>query len=94
MKSPLFLLAMKCADERVTERAVELLDASKRREGLYDAAAMASLVGQLKRVMSKRRRESEELGLGNGQEDALEHWVADLLDQAPGDANTLAAMLD
>ncbi|CRK24237.1 Transcription regulator lscL like protein [Verticillium longisporum] len=91
---PLFLLAMKCADERVTARAVELLAASKRREGLYDAVAVASLVGQLKGVMNQRRQQSEELGLGSSQEDALEHWVADLLDQAPGGASTMAAMLD
>ncbi|CRK35783.1 hypothetical protein BN1708_006797 [Verticillium longisporum] len=91
---PLFLLAMKCADEGVTARAVELLAASKRREGLYDAGAVASLVGQLKGVMSQRRQQSEELGLGSSQEDALEHWVADLLDQAPGGASTMAAMLD
>ncbi|EGY22537.1 C6 zinc finger domain-containing protein [Verticillium dahliae VdLs.17] len=91
---PLFLLAMKCADEGVTARAVELLAASKRREGLYDAGAVASLVGQLKGAMSQRRQQSEELGLGSSQEDALEHWVADLLDQAPGGASTMAAMLD
>ncbi|EEY16960.1 conserved hypothetical protein [Verticillium alfalfae VaMs.102] len=91
---PLFLVAMKCADERVTARAVELLAASKRREGLYDAVAVASLVGQLKCVMNQRRQQSEELGLGSSQEDALEHWVADLLDQAPGGPSTMTAMLD
>ncbi|KAM0528105.1 hypothetical protein ACHAP6_008596 [Verticillium nonalfalfae] len=91
---PLFLVAMKCADKRVTARAVELLAASKRREGLYDAVAVASLVGQLKGVMNQRRQQSEELGLGSSQEDALEHWVADLLDQAPGGASTTTAMLD
>ncbi|KAM0335223.1 hypothetical protein ACHAQA_000265 [Verticillium albo-atrum] len=90
---PLFLLAMKCADESVTDKAVELLVRSQRREGLYDAVAAASLVGKLKGIMNQRRHESEELGLGSSREDSLEHWVADLLDQAPGGVSRLTALL-
>ncbi|KAH7347160.1 C6 zinc finger domain-containing protein [Plectosphaerella cucumerina] len=89
----LFLLAMKCADEQVIEEATDLLVASQRREGLYDAVTMATLVQQLKRVRNRRKQGLEEVGLGFGGEIPLEDWVEDLIEKNPGGAGDLASLV-
>lgn len=52
--APLFLLAMKCHDPQISERAVSLLAASNRREGLIDAQMVLGIVQQ---VATLKRRE-------------------------------------
>lgn len=41
--APLFLLAMKCEDGAVVERALSLLSACRRREGLYDSSLVVDI---------------------------------------------------
>ena len=80
--APLFILAMKCSDEWVCGRAVELLSASQRREGLYDSQAMAAIVQQF------RAAREERLAMGNEDQQAtnlpLEILFADEIDRASG----------
>lgn len=52
--APLFALAAKCSDERVCDRALELLTASRRREGLYDAGSMAEVIHQFRTARQQR----------------------------------------
>ena len=56
--APLFALTLKCADQAICDRAFELLRSTKRREGLWDAEHMASLIEKL--------REMRETGFGEG----------------------------
>lgn len=90
----LFLLAMKCADERVIEEATDLLVSSQRREGLYDAATVATLVRHLKGVSDQRKQGLEEVGLSAGDDLPIEDWVSDLIEQTPGGAGALSALVD
>lgn len=46
--SPLFALAAKCSDETVCDRALEMLNRSRRREGLYDAGSMVEVIHQFR----------------------------------------------
>jgi hypothetical protein len=80
--APLTLLAVKCADMSVCRRAVKLLIASQRREGLYDATTMATMVQRMELLRQERMQRFEP-----GQEPSvasLEHWTADAIDQAEG----------
>jgi len=80
--APLALLAIKCADMSLCRRAVELLIASHRREGLYDATTMATIVQRMELLRQQRMQRFQ-----SGQESSvasLEHWTADVIDQAEG----------
>ncbi|KAL5400219.1 hypothetical protein PMIN03_000405 [Paraphaeosphaeria minitans] len=48
--APLFAMALKCADQDVSRRAFELLRSVQRREGLWEASHMASLVSKLRKA--------------------------------------------
>lgn len=61
--APLFALALKTADQDVSDRAFELLKSTRRREGLWDAEHMASLIEKL--------RDARELKFGPLGEEAL-----------------------
>ncbi|KAK2608323.1 hypothetical protein N8I77_006941 [Diaporthe amygdali] len=52
--APLFALATKCSDENVCNRALELLSASRRREGLYDAESMAEIIHQFRTARQQK----------------------------------------
>lgn len=45
--APLFMMAMKCSDESVCSRALQLLTSLNRREGPYDAQKMAYIIATL-----------------------------------------------
>lgn len=80
--APLFILAMKCSDEWVCDRAVELLSASQRREGLYDSQAMAAIVQQFRAAREETFAISDE---GQQATNApLEILFADGIDRASG----------
>lgn len=89
--APLFMLAVKCADEAVCARAARLLSELQRREGLYDAQTMAAVVEQLGRVKRRRMKQQREDSMSEqGEEDneaaeaPLEKWAADIIDGAEG----------
>ncbi|OAL51563.1 hypothetical protein IQ07DRAFT_384903 [Pyrenochaeta sp. DS3sAY3a] len=56
--APLFLLAMKCADESICLRAATMLQLCRRREGLYDSNSMAAVVHHLRAVKANDMLES------------------------------------
>lgn len=56
--APLFLLAMKCADESICSRASKMLESCRRREGLYDSNSMAAVVHHLRAVKANDILES------------------------------------
>jgi len=89
--APLALLAIKCADTSLSRRAVKLLIASDRREGLYDATTMATIVQQMELLRQHRMQR-----LKSGQESSvasLEHWTADAIDQAEGGMHNIGDRL-
>ena len=61
--APLFALALKVTDQEVSNRAFELLKSTRRREGLWDAEHMTSLIGKL--------RDAREMRFGPLGEEAL-----------------------
>jgi hypothetical protein len=94
--APLALLAVKCTDVSLCRRAVKLLIASQRREGLYDATTMATMVQRMELLRQQRLQ-----GFASEPEPwvaSLEHWTADAIDQAEGGmddiGDRLAAMME
>lgn len=93
--APLFLLAVKCADETVTARAARLLASCRRREGLYDAQVMAGVLKKLHAMREQKVRVLEEVpvdeslrGEGRGglsekmkgqMQIPLEFWAEDMV---------------
>ncbi|KAJ8112761.1 hypothetical protein OPT61_g4952 [Boeremia exigua] len=57
--APLFVLAMKCADEYVSTRATRLLAALDRREGLYDAQSMVVIIEKFASARQQKRLQSD-----------------------------------
>ncbi|KAH8651420.1 hypothetical protein BX600DRAFT_102439 [Xylariales sp. PMI_506] len=90
--APLFLLVMKCRDATVTTRALNLLAASKRREGLYDATVV---VGIAQSIMHKAAHDEsvaqDERVIKHGN--ALEHLAGDDLDYREGGMDGVARNL-
>lgn len=80
--APLFILAMKCSDKSVCDRATELLSVSQRREGLYDSQTMAAIVHQFRDAREKRYFES--LGTDKVPNGSLETLFADELGRTMG----------
>ncbi|KAK2756925.1 hypothetical protein FQN54_004893 [Arachnomyces sp. PD_36] len=72
--APLFVLAMKCLDVSVRERAVKLLRTSQRREGLYDAQTMITIVDKLK-VVKRQKQEMNEYDATATESAALEFYI-------------------
>lgn len=58
--APLFMLAMKCMDEHVCDRATALLATSQRREGLYDAQDMVATIEQFVSARQNKRLRHQE----------------------------------
>ncbi|KAF7548855.1 hypothetical protein G7Z17_g6796 [Cylindrodendrum hubeiense] len=81
---PLFLLAIKCSDESVCERASQLLAVCNRREGLYDAESMVAVLQHLNAAKSERKLMFEQAGVENTANASLEHWTLDLIDDREG----------
>lgn len=77
--SVLFLLAMKCSDQHVVDRAAELLAASWRRESLYDSHKVGVLIQQLQVVKAQRKLDAGYARLGSVSDDSLEFWCGDLI---------------
>lgn len=82
--APLFLLAMKCADESVCGRAAKLLAASRRREGLYDGQTMAQIVDKLNMARKQASGDEVDCILKAKEGSALEHWIPEDVDTAEG----------
>jgi hypothetical protein len=54
--APLFAMAMKCSDDHVRARALQLLERSDRREGLYDTQVMATNIQEVVAARDKERQ--------------------------------------
>ena len=98
--APLFLLAVKCSDGHVADKAAALLAACGRREGLYDAQVMAGVLQKMCAVREEKVRDLERSILGGKLEGGLEEepgkepegrlrvpleiWASDLVDSRIG----------
>jgi hypothetical protein len=82
--APLFALALKCADQEVSRRAFELLRSVQRREGLWEASHMASLVSKLRKARVLRFGPRGEAALAEAQGQSLEMVFYDELGSAEG----------
>ena len=89
--APLFILAMKCSDEWVCDRATELLSASRRREGLYDSQAVADIVKKFRAAKEERCLAGDEMGQDLNA--PLEILFADEIDRASGGMDRTADFL-
>jgi len=58
---PLSVVALRCADRSVSQRAVELMVESQRREGLHDALSMVTVAQKVNALREKERLEMEAL---------------------------------
>ncbi|KAH7134002.1 hypothetical protein EDB81DRAFT_802900 [Dactylonectria macrodidyma] len=81
---PLFLLAVKCSDELVFERASQMLAVCNRREGLYDAASMVEVLKHLSAVKAERKLALEKQGVKDVGNTSLENWAPDLINERDG----------
>ncbi|KAJ4354219.1 uncharacterized protein N0V89_005953 [Didymosphaeria variabile] len=70
--APLFAVALKCADQEVSNRAFELLRSTQRREGLWEASHMASLVSKLRDARELRYAPQGEAALAEARKQSLE----------------------
>ena len=98
--APLFLLAMKCYDVHVCEKAVALLAVSNRREGLIDAPMVLGILSRV--AMLKRNEEITPLiaeaarrsSAPSAEETPLEVWAAEAIETTTGGLQGIARMLD
>ncbi|KAI9739964.1 MAG: hypothetical protein M1818_005020 [Claussenomyces sp. TS43310] len=96
---PLSMLAVKCRDVQICSRAVSLLAASKRREGLVDAQMVVKLVQGIAVLKAQQTvtplvAEAAER-MGNTLDTmALEGWGAEVIDSSKGGLHNLAKMLE
>ena len=88
--APLFLLALKCQDQHVCDKAVALLVASNRREGLIDAQMV---LGILERAATLKRKEEITPMVAMAAKMPLEIWITDVLDTVGG-LESVANVLD
>lgn len=82
--APLFAMALKCADQDVSRRAFELLCSVQRREGLWEASHMASLVSKLRKARLLRFGPQGEAALAEARSQSLEMLFYDELGGAEG----------
>lgn len=80
--APLFILAMKCSDRTVCDRATELLSMTQRREGLYDSESMAAIVRRF--TAAKAQRSLDDGIIREGTNMPLETLFAEELDKTMG----------
>lgn len=97
--APLFLLAMKCHDRHVCEKAASLLAASNRREGLIDARMVLGILERM--AMLKRQEEITPLVAeavkrsvaASAEEMPLEVWGAEVIEGTKDGLQGMAKML-
>jgi hypothetical protein len=98
--APLFLLAMKCHNPQVSERAVSLLAASNRREGLLDAhmvlgivrrVAMLKQTEEITPLIAEAMKRSPAVCV---EEMPLEAWGAEAIEGTKDGLQGIAKMLD
>ena len=87
--APLFVLAMKCSDESIRGRAMNLLSMSQRREGLFDSQMMASMVRQFQEAQMRRSLEGT-LQEDAGERQSLEAAFAEEIDKVTGYMDKIA----
>lgn len=83
----LFILSMKCSDEHVRARATKLLASSRRREGLYDAEKMLTVV---ERFTEAKRETTSEQFVGTHEPSSLEKDFEHHLDGLTCDMDKIA----
>lgn len=83
--APLSLLAVKCSDETVCKRAMDLLAGANRKEGLYDASTMAAVLQSLNEVKARKVM----IDGGVSQDKALEYWAIDAIEGRSGELRTI-----
>lgn len=91
--APLFLLAFKCADDTVRQKASSLLASSGRREGLFDAVTMTKLLQRLEEVKLGRQAKTDVLKMGGLSGSSLEDWTADIFNAAPDGVDQVSECL-
>lgn len=74
--APLMLLIVRCADPWVVQRAVGLLSASRRQEGLFDSSDLLLVTQSLNDIKSSRQSQS----VADPTPTSLEHWTVDVID--------------
>lgn len=85
--APLFILAMKCHDEDICSKAMDMLAVSRRREGLYDSQTMADITYQFREARSQKIMDSvKELSKNL----SLEKTFEEELDEATGGMDRIA----
>ena len=78
--APLALLAIKCQDAAISDQAIRHLRHSNRREGLFDAATIVSIVDRLTARKAQKLRVLKQQGLKEPPIKSLECWNIDVLD--------------
>lgn len=91
--APLFALAAKCSDERVCDRALELLTTSRRREGLYDAGSMAEVIHQFRTARDQMIISDRESRFHEGSRVSLESLFEQEISGVVGGMDKLADCL-
>lgn len=95
--APLFLLAVKCADETITARATRILATCRRREGLYDSEAMTGVLKKLYAMREQTLRSASEGDTsslqGGGRKShthvPLEFWDPGMIESRSGGFDTI-----
>jgi hypothetical protein len=83
--SVLFLLAIKCGDQHVVRKAVELLERHQRRESLYDSRTVVRMIRRLEDLKAQRKSEMTEIELLDCPNESLEYWCGHLIDSGAED---------
>lgn len=86
--APLAMLAVKCADEAIHKKAMQLLVMSQRQEGLYDAMTIVQIVQGFNEVKGQRVVAAMQEGVEDATPKALEYWTADIICGAPNELVT------
>ncbi|KAM0716794.1 hypothetical protein Q7P37_008239 [Cladosporium fusiforme] len=87
--APLFILAMKCSDESICEKATNLLTASQRREGLYDSNTMATITRSF-RAAQLQKILGDGTSPGTSTHESLEKTFAEEIDRVTGGMDRIA----
>lgn len=83
--APLFALALKCADPKVSGGAFHLLSSTRRKEGLWDSGHMAGLLAKLRSTRRHKYKGLEEERLREAKRMSLEElWREELCGEDSG----------
>lgn len=90
---PLFLLAMKSGDPIVVKRALALLTASNRREGLYDSKIVVGIAERIMVLEKERHEDKASADSTDAMDGPLEYRCLDAIDDREGGITGIAKNL-